>query len=137
MIGVTKKENPLIASTTKKKRICKSKKKVDGCQTSEFGCCYDKKTPAKGPFSAGKIENVLFKNAYRHFKPVLTIFQVVPMCIPAKTQNITAVRMVYLLRLDLKMKVVLLQCAILHCMAVVPIRTVFHKEMTSRDVRLK
>ncbi|XP_025408017.1 papilin isoform X2 [Sipha flava] len=51
--GVTKNENPLIASATKKKRVCKRKKKLGGCETSEFGCCYDKKTPAKGPFSAG------------------------------------------------------------------------------------
>ncbi|XP_026818119.1 papilin isoform X3 [Rhopalosiphum maidis] len=49
----TKKENPLIEASKKGKRICKKKKKLVGCQTSEFGCCFDDKTPAKGPFSAG------------------------------------------------------------------------------------
>ncbi|XP_060859868.1 papilin isoform X4 [Metopolophium dirhodum] len=49
----TKKTNPLIAASKKSKRICKKKKKLVGCQTSEFGCCFDDKTPAKGPFSAG------------------------------------------------------------------------------------
>jgi len=45
--------NPLIVASKKSKRICKKKKKLVGCQTSEFGCCFDEKTPAKGPFSAG------------------------------------------------------------------------------------
>ncbi|XP_027848870.1 papilin isoform X1 [Aphis gossypii] len=49
----TKAENPLIEASKKGKRICKKKKKLAGCQTSEFGCCFDDKTPAKGPFSAG------------------------------------------------------------------------------------
>jgi hypothetical protein len=63
----------LIASATKKKRVCKRKKKLGGCETSEFGCCYDKKTPAKGPFSAGKakknehILNYLFKMKIESF----------------------------------------------------------------------
>jgi len=48
-------ENPLIAITTKGKRICKKKKKKSVCETSEFGCCFDEKTLAKGPFSAGNI----------------------------------------------------------------------------------
>lgn len=47
-------ENPLTLSTKKAKRICKKKKKTNRCETSEFGCCIDGKTPAKGPFSAGK-----------------------------------------------------------------------------------
>uniref|UniRef100_A0A2S2NKI7 Papilin n=1 Tax=Schizaphis graminum TaxID=13262 RepID=A0A2S2NKI7_SCHGA len=46
-------ENPLIEASKKGKRICKKIKKLVGCQTSEFGCCFDEKTPAKGPFSAG------------------------------------------------------------------------------------
>lgn len=53
--AVTKLENPLIAITTKGKRICKKKKKKSVCETSEFGCCFDEKTLAKGPFSAGNI----------------------------------------------------------------------------------
>ncbi|XP_022174083.1 papilin isoform X3 [Myzus persicae] len=51
--NTTKKTNPLIEASKKGKRICKKKKKLVGCQTSEFGCCFDDKTPAKGPFSAG------------------------------------------------------------------------------------
>lgn len=58
--------NFFIASTKKKdifnikkgKRMCK--KKVIGCEVSEFGCCFDGKTPAKGPFSAGKIRSYVF-----------------------------------------------------------------------------
>ncbi|XP_060846635.1 papilin isoform X4 [Rhopalosiphum padi] len=49
----TKMENPLIEASKKGKRICKKKKKLVDCQTSEFGCCFDEITPAKGPFSAG------------------------------------------------------------------------------------
>jgi len=58
--------NPLIDASKKGKRICKKKKKLAGCQTSEFGCCFDDKTPAKGPFSAGttKKEDMFYLNIY-------------------------------------------------------------------------
>jgi len=52
-IAASTAKNPLIEASKKGKRICKKKKKLAGCQTSEFGCCFDDKTPAKGPFSAG------------------------------------------------------------------------------------
>lgn len=55
-IAVTKK--PSIFNFTKKKRMCK--KKVAGCEASEFGCCFDGKTFASGPFSAGKTQSNIF-----------------------------------------------------------------------------
>jgi len=54
-------------ASKKGKRICKKIKKKVGCQTSEFGCCFDDKTPAKGPFSAGTIRRlVLFKYIFKN-----------------------------------------------------------------------
>lgn len=37
------------------KKCKKKKKKKPDCQKTEFGCCFDGITPAKGPFSEGKI----------------------------------------------------------------------------------
>lgn len=54
-----------------------------------------------------------------------------------KTQNITVVRMESLLLLDLKMKDVLLQRAILLCTAAVRMAIVSQKEIISRDVLSK
>ncbi|XP_050439361.1 papilin isoform X2 [Adelges cooleyi] len=47
--------NPLIRKLNDSKRKCK-KKKSRACEKSEFGCCFDGKTPAKGPFSSGCAE---------------------------------------------------------------------------------
>ncbi|XP_054258197.1 papilin isoform X2 [Macrosteles quadrilineatus] len=41
------------AATKAKKKMCKRRKKKSACLTSEFGCCYDNVTPAKGPFNKG------------------------------------------------------------------------------------
>lgn len=40
----------------RKAKKCKHKKKlpkISECELSEFGCCYDNVTAAKGPFSKG------------------------------------------------------------------------------------
>lgn len=54
----------------------------------------------------------------------------------AKILSITVAQMVYLLRLDLRMKGVHLQCATILCMVAVRTGTAFHKEMIMRDVLL-
>lgn len=53
--AVSKLENPIFAASRKGKRTCLKKKKLAVCEASEFGCCFDGKTPAQGPFSAGNI----------------------------------------------------------------------------------
>jgi len=42
------------------KRRCKKKKKLTGCKDTEFGCCFDGKTSAKGPFSSGTYRKCFF-----------------------------------------------------------------------------